>query len=500
MAIGVCNVKTPAGRAGPKGARRRGITSLLAMLYMVLFAALAIGFYAQTNMSSQVSGNERNANEALVAAECGLQFIRYELSRVTLPPTLTDDQVFEELQMDLAGLLNGSGNFENGDTVGDIIYDPSGLKAPYFTIPSNATHYIRATPNGVASPCYFRIKIEQQGRDVVVSTVGKLSSSASSSAAARGIQLRFKTQEWPNVVFSYGMASPNAVRVDVSKLLVQGTPDAQASILTTYTGGTPVTIGNVNSTVGQPTGIEGMITVMQGSPAISYVGNVSVDGYTTVAGINANAVKTITAAPEWPTPDTSVFEKYATTKWVTGLAAYDNVYVPANSNPLFSTGTTIRGVLLVYPPNTVSFSGQVKLQAVVVGKAGGALATNKIQFSGSGVAKDPLSALPDVPPFQELRQMSGTFIVAPGWDVSMTGNFSTIAGSIAADRITFSGNTSGSVVGSLVNLGNYPLTITGSSSLTLTTPAADQRPGLRFTERYAPVKKSYKEVNPALVG
>src|SRR5438105_8647226 len=101
-------------RASSLPARRRGITSLLAMLYLVIFATLALGFYAQTNMSSQLSNNERRSNEALVAAECGLQFVRYELSRVTLPPTPTDDHVFEEMNMDLASDLNGTGNLANG--------------------------------------------------------------------------------------------------------------------------------------------------------------------------------------------------------------------------------------------------------------------------------------------------------------------------------------------------------------------------------------------------
>jgi hypothetical protein len=478
--------------ARPPASRRRGITSLLAMLYLVIFASLAIGFYAQTNMSAQVSTNERRSGEALMAAECGLQFIRYELSRVTLDPLLTNDQVFEEMNMDLAGNLNGTANLENGATVGDIVYDPANLKPPYFNIPADPTKYIRAAENGP----YFRVRVEQQGRDIVVTTVGKSASAVSSSAGARGILVRFQTKEWPNRVFSYGMASRNAVRVDVSKLIVQGTPDSQASILTTYTGGTPVTIGNLSSTILQPTGIEGNITVMSGSPAVSYVGSVSVGGQTTIAGINASQVKTITEAPEWPTPDTSVFEKYATTKWVAGQTVYDNIYIPAGSNPIFDSTMTVRGAVLVYPPNTVNFQGGVKIQAVIVGKAGGSIATNIIRFSGSGVAKDPLSSLPDEPKFAELRQMSGTFIVAPTWDVSLTGNFASVAGSIAAERITFSGNTSGSVTGSLVNLGNYPLTISGSSNLNLSAPTEDKRPGLRFTERFAPVRSSYKEIAP----
>ena len=475
---------------------RRGIASLLAMLYLVVFAVLALGFYAQTNMSVQVSNNERRTKEALVAAECGLQYIRYELSRVTIPamtPPLSDDQVFEETQMDLKGNIEGGGNLENGATVGNIIYDPAGIVPPYFNIPADPKQYIRMTDGGP----WFRVRIAQQGRDIIVTAVGKSGSTVSTSGGKRGIEVRFQAKEWPNQIFSYGMASRNAVRVDVAKLMVTGSPAFQASILTTYTGGTPVTIGNLNSTVTSPTGIDGTITVMKTAAPISYVGAVSVGGQTTLAGINANSVKTITTAPEWPTPDTTVFEKYATTKWVSGLTQYDNIYIPANSNPTFDGTMTVRGVVLIYPPNTVSFQGGVKLQAVIVGKPGGSLATNVIKFSGNGVSKDPLSSLPlTESKFDGLRELSGTFLMAPGWDLTMSGNFSGVVGNIAADRITFSGNTSGSVTGSLVNLANYPLTITGSSAINLSAPPEEKHPGLRFTERFAPKKASYKEVVP----
>ena len=88
MAMYIRKQTHPAGRtnrASGASSRRRGLTSLLAMLFLIVFAALSVGFYAQTNMSVQVSNNERRSKEALAAAEAGLQFIRYQLSRVTIP-------------------------------------------------------------------------------------------------------------------------------------------------------------------------------------------------------------------------------------------------------------------------------------------------------------------------------------------------------------------------------------------------------------------------------
>src|SRR5438128_2135155 len=76
---------------------RRGVAALLAMVFLVLFAAMALGFYAQANMAGQVSGNERRAAEARVAAESGVTFMRYHLASVRIPPGYTRDQQFQEL-------------------------------------------------------------------------------------------------------------------------------------------------------------------------------------------------------------------------------------------------------------------------------------------------------------------------------------------------------------------------------------------------------------------
>jgi hypothetical protein len=86
-------------------------------------------------------------------------------------------------------------------------------------------------------------------------------------------------------------------------------------------------------------------------------------------------------------------------------------------------------------------------------------------------------------------------MIAPGFDCQFTGSFATVAGSVAADRITVSGNTSGAFTGTLLTLTASPLTITGSSNISIGNPTSDVRPGLRFTERFAAQKQSYREMS-----
>ena len=71
--------------------RRRGVASVLAMLYLIIFSALAIGFYAATTIAAQLPQNEKTAADARLAAEAGVQFIRYHLAALDIPAGLTAD-------------------------------------------------------------------------------------------------------------------------------------------------------------------------------------------------------------------------------------------------------------------------------------------------------------------------------------------------------------------------------------------------------------------------
>src|SRR4030095_16846978 len=106
------------------------------------------------------------------------------------------------------------------------------------------------------------------------------------------------------------------------------------------------------------------------------------------------------------------------------------------------------------------------------------------RFAGNGVAKQSLATLPPDPKWDELRKLTGTFLVAPAFDVTFQGNFGTVAGTVVADRVTITGNTEGSVV----TLTNNPLMISGSSAIGLSAPSDSKHSGLRFKERYVPDK------------
>src|SRR5690242_11833607 len=96
--------------------RRRGMASMLAMLFLILFSVLAVGFYASANMSAQVARNEGVAADSQLAAESGLAFMRYQLGAIDIPVSTPNENLLTTVKGQLATLLDGTANM-GGSTV-----------------------------------------------------------------------------------------------------------------------------------------------------------------------------------------------------------------------------------------------------------------------------------------------------------------------------------------------------------------------------------------------
>ena len=112
--------------------RHRGMTSMLAMLYLVLISALSLGFYASTTISSQLSNNDERVARAYLASETGMDFMRQRLARVRIPtatpPAFVIDELYDNLQTELNGTSNvGGGNISRN---GNIIKIPRADRSP----------------------------------------------------------------------------------------------------------------------------------------------------------------------------------------------------------------------------------------------------------------------------------------------------------------------------------------------------------------------------------
>jgi hypothetical protein len=124
----------------------------------------------------------------------------------------------------------------------------------------------------------------------------------------------------------------------------------------------------------------------------------------------------------------------------------------------------------------------------------GNLSTNILTFSGN-VSAAPVSTLPES--FGDLRTLTGSFLLAQGFQTTFSGNFGTVNGAIIADKISFNGNAGGTVMGSIVSLTNNPLTVSGTSDVTIaSTGTTDYPAGVYFSSKYSPLPDTYEEIKP----
>src|ERR1051325_4117711 len=292
-------------RCGTKKCARSGMTAVLAMLSLTLMASLALGFYSASNTAVLVSTNEQRVERARLAAESGLDFARYSLSRVSIPAKAPLSQHFSLMCDQLAQKLNGTGNLDSGSIYTD--------NASVVRVPADPAKYIKADDKGLEFQFVITDISDASGKKVRVTSTGRNLQTAS-EAGLRVVRLDFELQQHKSKVFQYGIATHGTVSTSgASRLLGQPNPD-KGSILATDSGsGTPVKIGGKE--------ISGDISVVNPNSNV-VVSSGSVGGSTDATDIQTNHIHKGVDNPEFPTLDTSMFIPYATNIYVPGKTSY----------------------------------------------------------------------------------------------------------------------------------------------------------------------------------
>jgi hypothetical protein len=132
---------------------------------------------------------------------------------------------------------------------------------------------------------------------------------------------------------------------------------------------------------------------------------------------------------EFSLPMPNYFFQYVESDIDMNYTVHTNVRIPPNTNPNFSAGTEFQGVLFIDVPNVVVFEGHATITGLIVGNGdlNDDSGTNRIMFLGT-VDSNPVTDLPLLPEFDGLRDETGTFLMAPGFAASFSGNFDTING------------------------------------------------------------------------
>ena len=461
----------------PHNPRRHGVSALLAMMYLVLFSTMAVGFYATTNTAAQVAHNDQKIARALLAAESGMDFMRYQMAQVVVPAATRQEQLFANLGTCLGNQINGTAN-----VAGRSIHADNSI----IRIPASPDEYIKLDNEGSE----FRVTIYNRGHKALVTIHGRHYDTASMS---RGVQMEFGLAEKAHEIFDYGIATKGSVATSGSAKIQGAVDPTKGSILaTSMTAATPISV--------QGPLVSGDLSAVNPAANITFGAATSVGGTDDDATIIADHIHKGVPEPEFPVIDTDIFKPYVTNP-LTGLPNYwvagstlQNMVIRANTNPTFAGGATIKGVLYIEAPNVVTFRGNTNIQGVIVGPKTpiGNLSTNVVSFAGS-VTASGVETLPDT--FGDLRKLTGSFLLTPGFSTSFTGNFGTIAGTMVADKFAFSGSAQGTVKGTLINMKDNLLSVGGSSEVIIAGNGTNNFPaGVYFTQKYESLPDTYEEL------
>ena len=174
---------------------------------------------------------------------------------------------------------------------------------------------------------------------------------------------------------------------------------------------------------------------------------------------------------------------------------FTNIRIKANANPKFNANTIIRGVVYVETPNKITFNGAATIQGVIVvqNNPTGDTTTNQLKFSGN-LTHQGVETL-DPTTFGNLTKLKGSFLLAPSFDVSMTGNNNNVGGTIVTSRLDVSGNAGANVKGTVINIEDTAVNLTGSADITISSTGTTNYPaGVFFGSHYAPLADTYQEL------
>jgi len=432
----------------------RGVASILALLFLAIFASLSVAFFSSTSMNLVQSSNLEAATRARLAAESGLSFLIYELSHCGVSGSLRGQALLDSLADKLSADLNGTPNL--GGSV--VAYDGTTITVP--TI-------------GFGGGKSFGGRITLEAADTLRLTVtGQYTEGA--GAAARMVQRELAIDFHPawDQALAFGICSKGPVEMGMNTDLSGVTQPSDGSIYSAAIG-----------SLANP-------AVSCGSGHIS--GDVSVSPPNTLssldlAGTTVDGKVRYDAPPvTMPTIDRTPYKSLATTVMSSPTPAagtYKNIRIPANTNPTFNNSVTIQGVMYVEAPNKIYFNNNVTFTGVIVADkppAGSPDTDNYIYFKNN-MTFNGVEQLPDTPEFSEVRKLKGATILCPDFRMEFknNANLQYVGGIMALKSLIAKNNLDLTIMGSVLIYGDAGLDFKNNSDLDIWLSGSSPPPGFK---------------------
>jgi len=449
-----------------RGANTRGSALLIALIFLALFASMAVAIAAASDVNLTIARNRIESHQASALAETGILLLMQSLGGATIPETDAAEDLHEAVASRLADAWEDS-TMLNAD---DITADADGVYFPTIAL---------TLADGRSGTLELSFQADGGASLLPTITVG---STGRFGNAVREVTYKMTTADGWALLAKYGLASHSRVQMSGNARIEGATSDSEGSILSaTYSYDQAVSLtGNVR--------ISGDVAVSNPDGQIKKTGNVNIGGEEIIGA----------SEPPWPEVDPSVFEPYIESTLsgsTSGKKTFTNVRIPAGTNPTFSGKTTINGVLYIEAPNNVEFAGNTTVTGVIVAEKPEVenLSANQVRFTGN-MSTAGVESLPNQPRFAGLRDLTGSFLLADGYAASFTGNFNTINGCMVASKFSLTGNAGGTVHGGVINTSDSDFSMTGNARLTIQKDETNSRPaGVRSSYILVCVSGSYEE-------
>jgi Tfp pilus assembly protein PilX len=412
---------------------QKGAAFVISLIVLAILSVWAVAIHSMSGANVQIADNQRKGDSARACAESGIDVLRFWLSEVSMPGTTAASAKFGNLGTFMENELTANiiANYDGDDL---ITISPVTLNS---TIAQN-----------------FAAQINELGPNTI-----QVGVTGAYGPISRTVRVNYNFGPRVSPLFDYGVATKGPlnlsgniemsganIELDGSVYIETEDPDALSIIGNSAIAG-DVFITNPDAVVD-----------LQG-------GQASIGGETGQDAIDNHVNFGVDPTP-FPVPNPGYFWPYVQNTYDPNnvLSEYENVVIPAGTNPVFGA-VTLKGVVFIQTPNVVTFTGNTDITGIIVGNGdlNDNSGTNQIIFLGT-VTSHPVSDLVE-PQFGQLSGETGTFLMAPGFSASFGGNFDTLNGAIAANGIEFFGDAGGTIDGSVINYSPNPMVLTGNNDL-----------------------------------
>jgi hypothetical protein len=430
--------------------KNRGAAMVVAILALAVVTALAAALATTSRANLRTAEHYWRSTEAFQAAEGGLHLAGSWMT--TVVPHNSDDGLAGLLE-DIQDQLPAADYF--GGTAPSIVN--GALVFPTLSLPDGKS---------------FQVRIEsiagKSGRVKVIST-------GYCDEWQRSVSTELQIINQRSAIFDYGVVTRGPINMSGGTYFKGANSDEEGKLYSAWASDSDDAL----RMTGGPY-ITGDAYFEDPNVEFFFSGNPRVGGGGIWNGMeDINDHIHVGVAPiAFPEPDPSVFEPYATNYRTSVKSYYDrdldkwvnefhNVRIIKNSNPTIAGDVVLKGVIYIESPNRVHFSGGCQITGVIVTEDArdGNLKKNEIKFSG-GTNLYPPEDLPDTSEFAQIRELTGTAILAPGFSLEFVGGFGTMGGTIAANEYKFAGGAGGTIEGTLLCYGEGEMKMSGGASFT----------------------------------